>query len=166
MKSVTPPHRRPHGQRRVVGIHVLPPRGLRSAPADASRLRPEDAMKPVKRPDIPAHDVAARRAVSRVMLLDFGGVLVEEGFRAALEALARRQGLDPGTVTLEGRRALHDSGYVTGTGGEADFWRLMRWRTGLEGSDAELREAVLNRFLLRPEILKAVAALRRTRAPG
>ncbi len=101
---------------------------------------------------------AARRAV----LLDFGGVVAEEGFRGGLQALAHRQGLDPEAMAMEGRRVIHESGYVTGTGSESDFWRLMRWRTGLDGDDAELREAILSRFVLQPEILRAVAALRRS----
>ncbi len=96
------------------------------------------------------------------MLLDFGGVVADEGFRAGLQALAHRQGLDPEAMAMEGRRVIHESGYVTGTGSEGAFWHLMRWRTGLEGDDAELREAILSRFLLRPEMLKAVAALRRS----
>lgn len=104
-----------------------------------------------------------RPAAQRAVLLDFGGVLAEEGFRAGLQALAHLQGLDPDALAQEGRRIIHESGYITGTGSEVAFWRLMRWRTGLEGDDGELRNAILSRFRLRPEMLEAVAALRRSR---
>ena len=97
----------------------------------------------------------------RAVLFDFGGVLAEEGFREGLFELARHQGLDPIEVHGAGMDAVYGSGYVLGTGSEAAFWRLMRERTGLRGSDRELSDMILSRFVLRPRMLEAVRELRR-----
>ncbi|MDT8452566.1 MAG: HAD family phosphatase [Gammaproteobacteria bacterium] len=96
----------------------------------------------------------------RAVLFDFGGVIAEEGFKQGLRALAKAQQLDPDEVMNEGREAVHDSGYVTGTGTEADFWTLLRERTGLRGEDKELSQAILDRFIVRQWMIEQVARLR------
>jgi len=94
------------------------------------------------------------------LLFDYGGVLAEEGFHKGLAEIARRQGLDPRRLPEAGMDAIYDSGYVTGRGTEAEFWRLLKARTGLEGDEARLREEILQRFRLRPEMLALVDELR------
>lgn len=96
----------------------------------------------------------------RAVLFDFGGVLAEEGFGHGLEAMAREQRLAVDDMTAEGMRAVYDSGFVLGTGTEADFWALMRRRTGLRGGDAELTERILRGFVIRPWMLELVERLR------
>ena len=97
----------------------------------------------------------------KAVLFDFGGVLATEGFREGLQEIARRQGLDPLKVHLAGMDAIYDSGYIVGKGSEAEFWAMMRERTGLSGTDAELSEEILRRFVIRPRILDAVRRLSR-----
>ena len=87
-------------------------------------------------------------------------MLAEEGFRDGLFELARRQGLDTKAVHGAGMDAVYDTGYVLGSGSEASFWRLMRERTGLKGSDRELSDTILTRFILRPRMLEFVRTLR------
>lgn len=96
----------------------------------------------------------------RAVLLDFGGVIAEEGFQQGLRALAVAQQLDPDKIMNEGREAVHDCGYVTGKGTEADFWTLMRQRTGLNGEDKELSQVILDRFIVRQWLIEQVARLR------
>jgi putative hydrolase of the HAD superfamily len=96
----------------------------------------------------------------RAVLFDYGGVLAEDGFRNGLFELARRQKLDPHDVCEIGRKTVHESGYVVGKGSEREFWRLMRERTGLKGSDRELSDTVLAFFILRPRMLEFVRLLR------
>ena len=96
----------------------------------------------------------------RVVLLDFGGVLAEEGFRAGLHAIARLNGLDPETVHRKGIDTIYESGYVTGTAKEADFWQLMRSRFPFKEADAALTDIILDRFTLRPEMIDLVRDLR------
>lgn len=96
----------------------------------------------------------------RVILLDFGGVIADEGFYAGLEWLARNQGLNPEPLPQLGIEAMYASGYVIGRGNEQDFWRLLRISAGITGSDAMLREEILSRFVVRAWALDLVGNLR------
>lgn len=95
----------------------------------------------------------------RAVLFDFGGVIAEEGFQNGLRYLAETQQLDPEEVMDAGREAVHDSGYVTGTGTEADFWGLLRQRTGITGEDENLTREILDRFIIRPWMIEYVRRL-------
>ena len=96
----------------------------------------------------------------KAVLFDFGGVLAEEGFSNGLQALATEQNLGIEDMTAEGMRAVYDSGYVLGKGSEAEFWALMRARTGLSGDDAELTARMIDGFVIRPWMLELVARLK------
>ncbi len=96
----------------------------------------------------------------RAVLFDFGGVLSEEGFSNGLEALAREQHLAVNDMTAEGMQAVYDSGFVLGKGSEADFWNLLRARTGLSGDDTDLRNRMFEGFVMRPWMLALVEHLR------
>jgi putative hydrolase of the HAD superfamily len=96
----------------------------------------------------------------RAVFFDFGGVLATEGFREGLAVIARRAGLDPSRFIEEARDAVYDSGYIVGKGGEHDFWELMRLRTGVAGSDADLSAECLSRFALRPAMMELVREIR------
>ena len=96
----------------------------------------------------------------KAVLFDFGGVLAEEGFRNGLTALANEQGIDPKRLRTEGMDAVYDSGFVLGLGTAADFWGLLRRRTGLRGEDAVLTERILDGFIVRPWMIDLVRKLR------
>jgi putative hydrolase of the HAD superfamily len=96
----------------------------------------------------------------RAVLFDFGGVLVEEGFREGLYDLAREQGLDPQALHQAAYDAIYESGYVLGRGTEDEFWRLLCSKTGLCGDIEPLRQAIAARFGVRPRMLAVVRALR------
>jgi putative hydrolase of the HAD superfamily len=97
----------------------------------------------------------------RAVLFDFGGVLVEEGFREGLYGLARQQGLNPQVVHRAAYDAIYESGYVLGQGTEDEFWRILRQKTGLSGEIEPLRQAIATQFALRPRMFAVVRALRR-----
>jgi putative hydrolase of the HAD superfamily len=97
----------------------------------------------------------------QAVLFDYGGVLAEEGFSNVLEALAKEQQLAAENMTQEGMLAVYDSGFVLGKGSEADFWSLLRERTGLQGADAAHRARMFEAFKIRPWMLELVAELRR-----
>jgi putative hydrolase of the HAD superfamily len=97
---------------------------------------------------------------AKAILLDFGGVMAEEGYREGLKAIARANGLDPEEFFEKAVRITYDSGYVTGKIGEGEFWTALRQSTGIRGSDAELREEILSRFVLRPRMLELVRVLK------
>ena len=96
----------------------------------------------------------------RVVLFDFGGVLVEEGFREGLYDLARQQGLNPQAVHQAAYDAIYESGYVLGRGTEDEFWHLLCQKTGLCGDIEPLRQAIAARFALRPLMFTVVRSLR------
>ena len=96
----------------------------------------------------------------QAILFDFGDVLAEGGFKNGLRALAREQKLDVEDIATEGMEALYDSGLVLGHGIESDFWSVMRDRTGLQGSDAELSARIVEGFIVRPWMLQLIERLR------
>jgi putative hydrolase of the HAD superfamily len=101
----------------------------------------------------------------RAVLFDFGGVIADEGFHQGLHALADRHGLDPAQVLHACRETIYGSGYITGCGAEADFWRDLRARITFGDSDAVLRADILARFRLRPRMLQLVRDLRAAGIP-
>lgn len=99
----------------------------------------------------------------KAVLLDYGGVIAEEGFRNELAAIAREQGLDPIKVLDVARREVYETGFVLGWGDERVFWASMREGAGLQGDDVELTKRVLDSFVLRPWMIERV---RRWRVQG
>ncbi len=96
----------------------------------------------------------------KALLLDYGGVIADEGFQNGLRALSREQGLDEGATLQVAKHAVYDSGFILGWGTEKDLWRMMRDGAGLTGSDTELTRRVLDGFVLRPWMLERVRQLR------
>ncbi len=95
----------------------------------------------------------------KAVLLDYGGVIADEGFQNTLRAISREQGLD-GDATLQvAKHVVYDSGFILGTGTEQAFWASMREGAGLTGSDAELSQRVLEGFTLRQWMLDWVQLL-------
>jgi len=92
----------------------------------------------------------------KAVLLDYGGVIAEEGFRNELVVMAREQGLDPEAMLGVARREVYETGFVLGWGTEETFWASMRAGAGLRGSDAQLTKRVLDAFVLRPWIIERV----------
>jgi len=95
----------------------------------------------------------------KAVLLDYGGVIADEGFQNGLRAMAREQGLDENTMMNVARSAVYDSGFILGWGTEDEFWQCMREGSGLKGSDAELTRRVLEGFVLRPWMIERVQQL-------
>jgi putative hydrolase of the HAD superfamily len=95
----------------------------------------------------------------KAVLLDYGGVIADEGFQNALRAMAREQGLDEDTMMNVARSAVYDSGFILGRGSEDQFWKWMREGSGLKGSDTELTQRVLDGFSLRPWMMEWVQQL-------
>lgn len=97
----------------------------------------------------------------RAVILDFGGVIAEEGFREGLKAIAQSNGLDPEEFFNIADSLIYETGYVKGLIDEGLFWEKLKKKTGIKGDDKELREEILNRFILRGDVLDLVDHLRR-----
>lgn len=96
----------------------------------------------------------------RAVILDFGGVVAEEGFREGLMAIARRCGLDEAPFFERASELAYSSGYVTGAIDEVRYWQLLRIETGITLADTELRAEILDRFVIRPVVIELAADLR------
>jgi putative hydrolase of the HAD superfamily len=94
------------------------------------------------------------------VLFDYGGVLAEEGFREGLFAIGRKNGLAPETFFSIVDGLIYETGYLTGRSDEAVFWDRVRKRTGITGSDSDLRNEILERFVLRPLMIASADLLR------
>ena len=99
----------------------------------------------------------------KALVVDFGGVLAEEGFREGLKAIARNEGLDPEEFFPLARDLIYDSGYVTGKADEHTYWENIRLKTKVRNDDNELRREILGRFVLRPGMFEEI---KRVRARG
>lgn len=96
-----------------------------------------------------------------VVAFDFGGVLAEEGFANGLRAIAARNGLEGEDFLETARELIYETGYVTGIADEHLWWEALRESTAVKGSDEELRQEILSRFVLRPAVLQEVRRLKR-----
>jgi putative hydrolase of the HAD superfamily len=96
----------------------------------------------------------------KAALFDFGGVIAEEGFKGGLHAIATDQGLDPDIVLSTAFEIIYDIGFVLGKAREDAFWEAMRDRFPLKGSERDLTEQILSRFILRPWILDLISDLK------
>lgn len=96
----------------------------------------------------------------RALILDFGGVLAEEGFREGLMHIARSEGLDPYSFFQKANELVYSTGYVTGRADESVFWDCVRKASGILKSNEDLREEILKRFTMRPQMIKIVKKVR------
>jgi len=98
----------------------------------------------------------------KAVVFDFGGVLAEEGFKAGINEIAKKNGLNPDSLRKTAFEAVYETGFVTGRINDKEFWELFRQSTGISGTDAELTETVLSRFTLRSFMLETVKRLRKS----
>jgi len=95
-----------------------------------------------------------------VVLFDFGGVLAEEGWKQGFRAIAEANGLDGEELIQAAADAAYSTGYITGKGSEADFWKALREKTGIKGDDSSLMYEIISRFVLREWMFKLVLKLK------
>jgi putative hydrolase of the HAD superfamily len=103
-----------------------------------------------------------RDMIIRAILLDFGGVIAEEGFQKGLYAIADRFGLDQKRFFQLANEAVYDSGYVTGTGSERDYWNEVRSHAGIIAPDEELRREIITRFIPRQWMLEITETMHKS----
>ncbi len=97
----------------------------------------------------------------KAILFDFGGVIAEEGFREGLMEIGRKNGYDPDMFFRKSTDLVYESGYVYGRADESAYWKAIRSEFSIKGSDEELREELLKRFVVRPEVIEIIKELKR-----
>ncbi len=95
----------------------------------------------------------------RAVLLDFGGVIAEEGFQQGLYAIADRFGHDRESFFKLATEAVYNTGYVTGKGTEKEYWQAVKEQAGIEAEDEGLRNDILTRFIPRQWMLDAIYSM-------
>jgi putative hydrolase of the HAD superfamily len=98
--------------------------------------------------------------VIKAVLFDFGGVIAEEGFWEGLQAIGKENRLDPDTFFKTVDALIYETGYLIGKADEAFFWNAVRSKTNIRRTDAELRNEILKRFVIRPDMIDSVDLLR------
>jgi len=83
-------------------------------------------------------------------------VLAEEAFKERLATLGKEKGFDPNYFFNILSELAYQTGYITGSADEHAYWKAVREKTGAKGEDKDLREEVLKRLKLRPEMIKVV----------
>jgi putative hydrolase of the HAD superfamily len=96
----------------------------------------------------------------KAVLLDFGGVVAEEGFKEGLHAIAVDHGLDPDAVISTAFEINYDIGFVLGDVREDAFWRAMKKHFPFKGRERDLTEQILSRFTLRSWMLDMASDLK------
>jgi putative hydrolase of the HAD superfamily len=98
--------------------------------------------------------------VIKAILFDFGGVIAEEGFWKGLRVIGTENGIDPDDLFRTVDALIYETGYLIGNTDETLFWNAVRSKTGIHGTDAELRNEILTRFVLRPDMIASVDIMR------
>ena len=98
--------------------------------------------------------------VIKAILFDFGGVIAEEGFWKGLRVIGTENGIDPDDLFRTVDALIYETGYLIGNTDEASFWNTVRSKTGIHGTDTELRSEILTRFVLRPDMIASVDIMR------
>ena len=96
----------------------------------------------------------------KAIIFDFGGVLAEEGFKEGLMTIGKEKGFDPDHFFKILSELIYQTGYVTGSSDEHAYWNAVREKTGVTGDDKKLREEVLRRLKLRPEMMEVVKKIK------
>lgn len=122
-------------------------------------IKPNFPLQTHREPQLPKKRMSMHRVIKTV-LFDFGGVLADEGFLEGLQRIGKKNGLDPDTFFSVADSLIYETGYLTGSSDEAAFWNAVRKRTGIRGADTELRQEILERFVLRPQMMATVDCLR------
>jgi putative hydrolase of the HAD superfamily len=96
-----------------------------------------------------------------VFLFDYGGVLAEEGYTAGLKAIAVNHDLDPDIFFHNATEIIYACKFVIGKASASDYWNLIRQKLSIEGSDEELTNEILSRFVLRPGMIDKVQTIKK-----
>lgn len=96
----------------------------------------------------------------KAVIFDFGGVLAEEGFREGLKAIAEKNRRDLDEFLRVAADLIYETGYVAGAVDETIYLDRLREETGIRESIGIIRDEILRRFVIRPDVVGHVKELR------
>lgn len=97
----------------------------------------------------------------KVVFFDFNGVLVNEGYRAGILAIASQHGLNPHEFFKIGCDLMFNQGLATGKIDLKMYWQMLREKTGIPDPDDALNHQVVSRFIVRPWMFDIVNKLKK-----
>ncbi|MGD9160578.1 MAG: HAD family phosphatase [Desulfobacteraceae bacterium] len=98
--------------------------------------------------------------ILKAVLIDFGGVFAEEGFRKGIRAIAQQSNVDPDIAEEAAFDLVYSTGYVLGKCNEETFWKAIKETTGIAGDNLKLRDIILKEFQIRPWFPNIITKLR------
>ena len=96
----------------------------------------------------------------KAVLIDFGGVFAEEGFRIGIRKIAEQSNVDADRAENDAFDLVYSTGYVLGKCNEEAFWKALKEATGITGNNQEFREIILKEFTIRPWFPNIITKLR------
>ena len=100
------------------------------------------------------------RNIIKAVLIDFGGVIADEGFRKGIRDIAEHSNVDPDITEKAAFDLIYSTGYVLGKCNEEVFWKALKDATGITGEKSEFREIILKNFIIRPWFPEIITKLR------
>ena len=98
--------------------------------------------------------------IIKAVLIDFGGVIADEGFRKGIRDIAEQSDVDPDITEKAAFDLIYSTGYVLGKCNEEVFWKALKDATGITGEKSEFREIILKNFIIRPWFPEIITKLR------
>ncbi|MDY0361963.1 MAG: HAD hydrolase-like protein [Desulforegulaceae bacterium] len=89
----------------------------------------------------------------KLVLLDFGGVIAEEGFKKGINELALKFDFDVEKLKKIAFDLVYDCGFTSGKADSDKFWDLFKEKTKISESNSNLTEFILKRFIIRDEMI-------------
>jgi len=89
----------------------------------------------------------------KAVFFDFGGVIAQEGWENGLADISAHHGYDRDKFFEDACDVLWSTGYMYGRADENEFWQGLRGRYDLSMTDEQMREAIFDRFVIRPEMI-------------
>jgi len=96
----------------------------------------------------------------KLVLLDFGGVIAEEGFKKGITDLALNFDFDAEMLKKTAFDLVYECGFTSGKSDSDKFWELFKAKTGIEEENQNLTEFILERFVIREEMINFAKWLR------
>jgi putative hydrolase of the HAD superfamily len=88
-----------------------------------------------------------------LVLIDFGGVIAQEGFKKGIVDLADEFDFDTDSLKKLAFDLVYSCGFTTGKTDSDGFWDLFKKKTGIQKDNQTLTKHILKRFVVRDEMI-------------
>jgi len=96
----------------------------------------------------------------KLVLIDFGGVIALEGFKQGITELAENYDFEVDALKKTAFDLVYDCGFTKGESDSDQFWDMLKKKTGIKESNNKLTQFILDRFVVRDEMIDFVKKLK------